>query len=264
MTKQPTQQSKITKRQMEILHLLYRFRYLNRLQIQTLLNHKNHRRIHPWLNTLTELKFIIRSFDKKLAASSAVYSLDTGGRKYLRDNTKREDINRAVLAKGWRDKKYSHKFQEHCLFLADIYFSLLEFCAEGQSVLKFHTKNDLYGMEGIISPGPDAYFSIKDSDGGIIRYFLEIFDDVPSVALRKRVKQYLAYYESDEWQDSTNTDFPVIVLICPNNKAKGHLYYFIKNKLGEDKEPVFYLAIKDDVLSKGLCKETLKKVIVDD
>ena len=38
---------KITTKQEEILALLYRYRFLNRIQIQTLMHHKDHKTIRP-------------------------------------------------------------------------------------------------------------------------------------------------------------------------------------------------------------------------
>jgi hypothetical protein len=130
--------------------------------------------------------------------------------------------------------------------------------------LTFRTKTEMYGVEHFIKPGPDAYFAIEYAKDDIKRYFLDMFDDIPPVAMRKRVKEFLSYYESDEWQDNADKEFPEIILICPNPRIKSHLFHFIKNKLREDEEPVFFLAIKDAVGAKGLTRETLQRVIAID
>ena len=44
----------IAAKQQEIPKLIYKFRFLNRIQIQTLLNHKDKRRINSWLKDLSE------------------------------------------------------------------------------------------------------------------------------------------------------------------------------------------------------------------
>lgn len=257
MNKEQTQ-IKITKRQQEILYLLYRFRYLDRRQIQALLNQKDHRRVIPWLNEITELKLTTRYFEKTAAANPAVYSLDSEGRKYLKKTN--DKINIQSLARLWRDKKYSAQFRNHCLFAVDIYLSLAAFCDKYKSVMNYRTKTELYQMEHMISPEPDSYFSIKDLSGNVVRYFLEIFEDIAPLAMRNRIKQYLHYFDSDEWQDSTGTSFPKIILVCPTTKLKNHLFYYIQNKIDEDSKISFYLTTWETAKQKGLIKEALEKV----
>jgi len=48
----------ITPKQQEIPKLIYKFRFLNRLQIQTLLNHENKRRINSWLKDLSKKEYL--------------------------------------------------------------------------------------------------------------------------------------------------------------------------------------------------------------
>ncbi len=44
----------VTKKQEEILQLLYIFRFLNSRQVQEFLGHKDHRRINSWLKDLVK------------------------------------------------------------------------------------------------------------------------------------------------------------------------------------------------------------------
>ncbi|MEI6040177.1 MAG: replication-relaxation family protein [Candidatus Berkelbacteria bacterium] len=246
----------LTTKQTEILTLLYRFRFLNRNQIQILLAHKYHSRVLNWLNELTDLKLIIKSYDKSFTTDPAVYSLDKSARKYLKDHTK---LNIKPLSRVWREAKYSSQLQKHCLFLVDIYLSLIEFTQTLNSELHFHSKTDLYGMANLIDPKPDAYLAIENKET-IKRYFLDIFDDLPPMVLRRRIKQYFKYFESDEWQDNTDKPFPDIILICPNNRIKNHLFYYIQNKISDDSEINFYLSTWDIIRSNGLNRETLERV----
>ena len=56
----------ITRRQEEILTLIYRFRFINRIQLQRYFNHKDARRINTWLRDLVKksitVGFILTSF----------------------------------------------------------------------------------------------------------------------------------------------------------------------------------------------------------
>ena len=56
---------KITKKQQEIFILLYRFRFLNKIQIQAFLKHKNKKTINLWLQDLNEKQYLKRIYSKK-------------------------------------------------------------------------------------------------------------------------------------------------------------------------------------------------------
>jgi len=65
----------ITTKQEEILKLLYRYRFLNRIQIQALLNHKDKRRIIAWLSDLRSKGYVewIYSTDFTEKSKPAIY-----------------------------------------------------------------------------------------------------------------------------------------------------------------------------------------------
>lgn len=135
----PTQ-FKPSKKQTEILILLYRFRFLNRHQIQTILRHKYRSRVLSWLNELVEQKYITAYYDKKLAALPTVYCLDNEGRKYLKSLDKEIEagnIDPELLNRVWREKKFTKQFREHCLFVADIYINLVDTAKSGNPSCNF-------------------------------------------------------------------------------------------------------------------------------
>lgn len=66
---------KLKNKQSDILILLHRFRFLNRQQLQQLLNHKTYSKIITWLNELTLHKYIHSYYNQKFAGVSSVYCL---------------------------------------------------------------------------------------------------------------------------------------------------------------------------------------------
>ena len=98
--------------QINILLLLYQFRFLKRTQIQTLLKHKQFNRVIIWLNELTEKEYIKRYFNQKIAPSVSVYSLGTKSRTYFLKNPD-EKIHMSLLERVWREHKYSVAFRNH-------------------------------------------------------------------------------------------------------------------------------------------------------
>lgn len=58
------------------------------------------------------------------------------------------------------------------------------------------------------------------------------------------------YYDENNWQENTNNaPFPIILLVCPNEKRKKHLYYYIKALLKKsfNDDIEFYLTTKDHI-----------------
>lgn len=247
----------------DIFNYLYRFRFLHRIHIQHLLHHKHFNRIIIWLNELTESGHIKRYYNPKTVTIPATYSLGLKGRKYMKDNPKFKNIKPELLDRVWREPTLSTQFRNHCLFVADIYLSLVSLTNTTKAKLNFYTKVDLHDIQYLILPFPDAYFSIKEVNGRTKRYFLDIFDEQPPKnVLYKRVKQYFEYYENEYWQDHTSKPFPEIIFICPDERSKNYLFKKIRKKLEDQSELNFYLSTKELIKTKGLTRDTLLKVVL--
>src|SRR3990172_8514870 len=108
----------VTAKQLEILILLYRYRFLNRNHIQHFLHHKEPRRIKSWLKELTDKHILGRHYSRTLGENTkpAVYYLSTKSRHILKDHP---EVNHKLLSRVYRERLRSQRFIEHCLLLAD-------------------------------------------------------------------------------------------------------------------------------------------------
>lgn len=255
-----TQNSKDLKQQyIDIQNYLYRFRYLNRPQIQTLLNHKYFHRVIVWLNEMTEKRYIARDFNRKFAGEPAIYCLDTKSRKIMLG---RDGIKNSLLKKAYYDKTRSRRFKNHNLLVVHIYLSLTELVKKTKAKLSFYTKTDLYKTKNLILPIPDAYFAIEEANKTIKRYFLDIFDPLVNPKWpHKRVMQYFSYYDSEYWQNSTDKSFPEIIMVCPDEDYKKDLEKFIKKMYERNQTDLsFYLSTWEEIKIKGMRREALFKI----
>jgi len=237
------EKNNITKKQLEILTLLYRFRFLNRLQIQQLLNHKKISRINLWLKDLYDKKIIGRNYSNRLGDNikPAIYYLKTKSKIYLKDQLEEDD---KLMKRIYGEKNRSQKFINHCLLSADFYLDLKK-SSEAEKIF-FYTKIDLINYNGLPLNYPDAYIATKKNKK-IRRYFFEIIDEgTPRFAIRNKIKQYLEYYSDNTWQEGTNHPFPKILILCPNDLIKNYLHSFIPRIMEEeDQEEIdFYLSIE--------------------
>ena len=249
-------------RQEQIILYLYRFRFLHRSHIQQLLGHKHFNRIIIWLNQLTTEGYIRKYYNPKTVTVAAQYSLGPKSRKYLLEKSEEKEstIQSKLLNRIWREYTLSEQFHIHCLFIADIYLSLATLVAKTHATLYFFTKTDLFGHDYILAPRPDAYIAIREQNGIMRRYFLDVFDPLPPrMILRRRIKQYVDYFDDNTWQETTKHPFPQILLICPDDRSKRYLNRYIQKTL-EYSDVEFFLCTWERVKTKGMCREILEKV----
>ncbi|MDQ3098834.1 MAG: replication-relaxation family protein [bacterium] len=240
----------LTKKQKEILLLLYKFRFLNTTHIQIILNHKNPNRIQTWLKDLTDKEYIQRNYTRKNfgdSAKPALYYLAVKGRAFLKDQ---DTINADELQKIYKSKLRSQKFINHCLFVADIYLFFLKQKTESEEI-HFFTKNTLATFDHFPDPLPDAYLAVKTNDN-TKRYFIDLFDEyTPSFVIRRRIKKYLEYSENATWEAKINSPLPIILFILPSELAKKHIYWYSRSFLlkSYNDSLVFFLTTKEKIIT---------------
>jgi hypothetical protein len=229
-----------TKKQLEILYLLYRFRFLSTNHLQLFLNHKGKRRIQKWLKQLTINGYIHCFYDSSTVekkATPAVYCLETKARQILKLN---KDCDELQLLQIYKEKNRSERFRKHCLFLCDIYFLLYKHAQENNETFHFSTKIDLLYYEHFPRPLPDAYIAIKKNGTKRRRYFLVLIDEAtPWFAINALVQKYFTYYEEGVWLTSAKKPIPSILFICWDQKSLRYLKKAINTALDGKIDPFF-------------------------
>ena len=225
--------SKLTNKQKEILKLLYQYRFLNRIQIQAMMGHRDYKTINMWLKDLRENGYVEWIYSTHFAEKTkpAVYYLALNGIRYLKtlDNHPIEE-----LRKRYRESSRSQTYIDHCILIADCCLSLEQARNDSdrakQSWYFYETEAD-YIEESFYhflveseSIRPDLCFSKEVYEGmgepvSEKSYLLEIFDaTLPRYRIKKRLTDYVTYLddEGEEWKEATNTDtLPIILLVCP-------------------------------------------------
>ena len=189
---------KITKKQQEILILLHQFRFLNRVQIQALLKHKNKKTINLWLPDLTNKQYIGRIYSNRIPEKMkpAVYYLVLGGISYL----KTIGYQSVELQKLYRQKDRSENFIGKHILIADIWLDLQN-KSDGKIKYMAATASDItdpdYKYHFLAEPGPDLVF-VKDSKGTKQYYLLEIIEPtLPMYSIRKKIRNYFDFFFSN-------------------------------------------------------------------
>ena len=240
---------KTTPKQLEILHLLYRFRYLNRHHIQSFLKHKDPKRINTWLKDLTSQQIIGRIYSKKLGENTqpAIYYLASRSHQLLKDQA---NIDKRILKRVYRERLRSRKLIDHHLLVAHLYFLLQDQAAQSNQEIHFFTKTDLTKHTYLPFQRPDAYIALQANKDTLKRYFLEIIDpDTPRFAMRAKISQWIEYYDEDTWQEATNHPFPAILLVCSSESVKHYLIHHIAQTLEQELSDINFFLTSTQALA---------------
>lgn len=249
---------KITNKQQQILTLLYRFRFLNRIQIQTFLKHKYPKRINDWLKDLTQKEYIGKIYSNKLGENTkpAIYYLKLNSIKYLRTI----EFPAKQLKKLHREKERSGNFINKYLLLADICLDLQSKC---NNKIKFAaaTSSDLadpdYKYNFLSELRPDLVY-VKELKGMKKYYLVEIFEQtLPLYSMRKRIRNYFDFYFSNSWEDNTKEGFPTLIIICPTVPLLIYTKRYAKKLRGENDDIELHIkfTICREIKENGLTGE---------
>lgn len=245
-----TELAKITKKQQAILKLLYRFRFLNRIQVQALMGHKDPKTINLWLRDLRAKGYVEWIYSTHFAEKTkpAVYYLGLNGVRYLRILTRtNEDENGKTtvlpfyppeeLRKRYKEPLRSQTYIDRCILVANCCTTLERANTKNESEgkkLRFYYQTEAdYLLESsyyhfileseLIHPSlvfcKDKYDENGKEEKTLASYILEIFDStLPRYRMKKRLGDYVKYLDEEDitWKEQTDTEkLPILLFVCP-------------------------------------------------
>lgn len=263
----------LTKKQFRILVLIFNFRFIDRKQIQTILSHKNHRRIHAWLTDLVSKNCIERIYSTKMPENTkpAVYYLGKYGRKHLQkyfigestENSEgkgtggdeKKERNEAALyqlTKTYKDSQRTEIFRASCLALAECYLVCKRYITENGYTQGFFTltgcaQNELYKKF-------DSFVKIKKKSGREKCYALiYLTHRTPRRFTRYRIAEIIKFFKQ-EWDYESDQPYPTILVICSNSPIRGYAKKVFESKLEyyDHPELTIHLATLFDFKKEGL------------
>lgn len=219
--------------QLEVLDLLFKYRFGTSELIAKIKNIQNGTAVRSRLNILLEQSLVDRRYDgrDKLQGKFAAYFITSNGVRALGQYGIRADLQSGVKKQIYRLSNVSEDFINHCLSVFTISAHLKNIYG-GQ--IKFFTKPELAKFGYFPQPLPDAFVSLK-IDGITHRFFLDFIEaNTPSFALNRRLKEYANYQESEDWE-VTNSDFPILLFVCRSKNQEPKLHKRAES-LGSDLE----------------------------
>ncbi len=254
-------QLNITKKQLEILLLLYRFRFLDTPTIQLYLKHKLPTRIQQWLKKLKDKGYIHQFYDKESFVNRtkpAIYCLSFKSRKILETQKECEPY---ILSNLYREKTRSDRFKTHCNDIAKISYRLEQQAITEGKTLKFYTMVDLNGYMHFPQPLPDGYISVRKKDIKTKRYFIELIDEkIPKRFIKSKIRRYSTCSEGD-WDEQTKVEFPIVLLVAQTPYEQKKITRCTRIVMNEEYYDLkFYITIKEKLLAKVLPTDLWKRI----
>lgn len=229
----------ITNKQQKLPLLLAKFRFLNSSHFQSLLKQKDKTRINKWLKDLIKKEYLVRidSRSTKENTRSAIYRIGLNGIRFLKTQHK---YSARFIKNLYREDERSQAFIDQCLLLADICLTLRDKNSDEveYTIVVAHDFIDDPSLEFLIELNPKLYFIKQDRDQQKKCYLLEIFEPtLPNYSVKKRIKSYIEFFWSNEWENNIDGPFPIILLVCPTKPKLQSAKRTTKKLLEEEQDP---------------------------
>jgi len=245
----PKHRQTVNQGQLEVLNLLFLFRYGTNDLFAEYFGKKDRSFVHKRMAILLDRGLVGKRFDKsyRLNGKPGAYYLMPEGTRQLQA---KRDI-KINIKKIYKDKELTEQFVRYSLELFTVYNYLK---AQYGDALSFYTRSVLSheDYEYFPQPLPHAFVSLKIGKEKK-RFFLEVLhDDQPWFVAVRTVLKYISYAEDGDW-GATETNLPSILLVCESERlAKRVLKRFPKAVADsyEEDNIEFAVAVKADLLSE--------------
>jgi hypothetical protein len=234
-------------KQLDILRLLYRFRFATTHLLTQALNTKSKNKMNERLKVLLDQEYIGRNFNTeyRLLRKHASYHLLPKGidaLKRIPDNK----FDTSVLHNIYKDKSASEQFINHCLGVFEVYCQLK---ATYGDKLRFFTKSQLANKYDYFSEFVPSVYLRVDISGVEKEFFLEYLQDSkPFFTAIQRLRQYAEYASSGEWEAELESDLPKVLLVCDNVSLQKRLLKRTGSVLTDaDEDLEFYITTQDSL-----------------
>jgi len=234
---------KLNTEQIEVLGLLYKFRFGSNDLIARHFGKKDRSFVFKRLKILQEQGLIGKRFDSsyRIQGKPVAYYLLPAGARALQEHRTDTVVNIKAI---YKDKTVSEEFIEYCLSIFGIYTQLKT--RYGDS-LCFFTKNQLTKYDYFSDFTPSVYIRLN-TNGPEKDYFLEYLQSSkPFLTSMRRIKQYIDYSDGGEWEAGTNSEFPEVLLVCDKLALQNRLLKKSATvRAGADDDLKIYVTVKDD------------------
>lgn len=214
--KNTAKQRNLSDKQLDVLKLLFRFRFGTTDLISEAQGGISRNSAHVRLTSLLDRGFITKKLDgrSRLQNKPAIYSLAAKGRKILSEDPAK--YSPKVINSIRANRNASDDFISHHLSL----FSIFNVLNQHHKGLVFLTKSNLGAEKFDYLPEvkPDAFIYLPQTKKYFFLYLLD--GDSPDFAYVRRVAAVFEYEKSGKWEASSGEHLPAILLVCEKRRVE--------------------------------------------
>lgn len=195
----------LTKKQLHLLSLLYKFRFVTIPLLTTYKNLKSNS-LQRSFNLLLEENYIAKKYDAsyKIDRKPAVYYLASKGINALKSDSR---FHHAMLHAYYKNKSVSDAFIQHTVDTLEVFNRLVpRFDAE----YELFTCQEVTHFDDFPETKPDIYLR------GEQEYFIMLAYDLPPFVIRKRLQEYVTHYDEGVWAGEM---YPTLIFILASDTA---------------------------------------------
>src|SRR5476651_2271223 len=195
-------------KQLDLLRLLYRFRFATSLHLANALNIKPDT-INQRLQILLDQEYIDRHYDGqyKIHGKPAEYYLVEDGIKALKQYIP-DKCDKKVLHNLLHDKDATPPFIAHSLNVFTVFCRLKKRYGDD---LRFFTKSQIHSSKHFPKQRPGALIRLQVGSQWK-EFFLEVIDPTkPFFASVGKVRSYIKYADDKTWNEGADTKLPKIL-----------------------------------------------------
>lgn len=238
--------------QIEILGLLYKYRFGSRRLLVDSLGVKSGSNLYEKLNVLMKHGFVARRYDKsfKLRGVPAAYYLTPKGLRRLQSIHGSKRVTEAVIKASYRDKVVSQTFVNH---VVGIYTHTNKLQHKYPS-LKVFLRREMALYSYFPANPPDAFLSLKTADR-LQRFFFDVVSkDTPPSAINRRLVNYMEFLDEGGW-DATGSSLPKLLFLLENPSAENRLRraaHAVRSRFDLDDEIEIYTATTENLVGEDV------------
>ena len=217
--KTSSHKSKLNSKQLHLLKIIYKFRFVSAKLISKYLG-LTISTINTNLAILVDQGYVSRFYDNtyKLNGKGASYYLSIKSINLLKND---EAINLHSLKLMYKNKSLSQVTIDHHLLVFECYLKLR---TKFKDDFRIYGKYELYGDETYPNPPADLYIQkIQSTQSARSDYLLDLYDNTPPFVIERRLRAVMEHLEDGRYQESTNREYPSILIILANDKTEKRL-----------------------------------------
>lgn len=220
----PTTNHQLTQKQLHILKLTYKFRFITAPLLAKYKNLQSRQSMFNALERLVEKEYLAKRITKNndFSNKGAQYYLTPKAFKVLRD----EGIDQRILHAMYKNKAVTQAFVDRTVMIFSIYLSLR---STYQDTFEMFTKSETITFDDLPDVKPDLYLSRNDPVAGKPSdYFMELVHDIPLYLIKKRFTALIEHFEESDWAEE---EYPALLFVLADGQAEKRFQEYCEKTL---------------------------------